>query len=83
MKVQQQKLNILLILHNQEKDLCYVYTIIEATFSFSKHYEIKNYTLCLGNISKDCTVNKMKKAGLKGNVNFFSVDFNPFDTKDI
>ena len=25
----------------------------------------------------------MKKTGLKGNVNFFSVDFNPIDTNDI
>ena len=25
----------------------------------------------------------MKKTGLKGSVNFFSVDFNPIDTNDI
>ena len=25
----------------------------------------------------------MKKAGLKGSVRFFSVDFNPIDTNDI
>ena len=31
--------------------------------------EIKDYTLCLGNISKDCKI--------------FSVDFNPIDTNDI
>ena len=47
---------------------------------------MKDYALCLGNISKDLTVNnlkKKKKTGLKGVVNFFSVDFNPIDTNDI
>ena len=38
---------------------------------------------CLGNVSKDFTVNNMKKAGLKGVVKYFSVDFNPIDTIDI
>ena len=45
--------------------------------------EIKDYTLCLGNISKYFTINKMKKTGLKGSVKFFSVDFNPIGTNDI
>ena len=48
----------------------------------AKSSEIKNYALCLGNISKDFTIN-MKKTGLKGSVKFFSVDFNPIDTNDI
>ena len=26
--------------------------------------------MCLGNVSKDCTIDNMKKAGLKGNVIF-------------
>ena len=38
---------------------------------------------CLGNVSKDFTVNNMKKAGLKGVVKYFSVDFNTIDTIDI
>ena len=42
-----------------------------------------NDTLCLGNISKDFTINNMTKTGLKGVVKFFSVDFNPIDTNDI
>ena len=37
--------------------------------------EIKDYALCLANISKDFTINNMKKTGLKGIVNFFSFDF--------
>ena len=45
----------------------------------AKDSEIKDYALSLGNISKELTINNMKKTGLKGNVNFFSVDFNPID----
>ena len=39
---------------------------------------------CLGNISKDFTINNMKrKTGLNGVVKFFYVDFNPIDTNDV
>ena len=48
-----------------------------------KNLETKDYALCLGNISKDSTVNNMKKAGLEGAIIFFSVDFNPIDSNDI
>ena len=51
--------------------------------------EIKDYTLCLGNISKDFTINNMKKkkkkkkkTGLKGVVNVFS-DYIDTDRIDI
>ena len=54
---------------------------MEATVSFlsmlkiyqfkAKDSEIKDYAFCLGNISKDFTINNMKKTGLKGRVNFF------------
>ena len=37
----------------------------------SKICEVKDYSLCLGNISKDFTINNMEKTGLKGVVNFF------------
>ena len=33
--------------------------------------EIKNFTLCLGNIFKNVTVNNMKRTELKGSVKFF------------
>ena len=33
--------------------------------------EIKDYALCLGNISKDFTIHNMSKTGLKGNVKYF------------
>ena len=50
----QQKQNILLILHNQEKDLYQVYTLIEATVSYLlmlksisiQSKELRNERLC-------------------------------------
>ena len=49
----------------------------------AKDSEIKDYSLCLGNISKGFTVNNMKKPGLKGVVKFFSIVFNPIDINNI
>ena len=37
----------------------------------AKDSEIKDYTLCLANISKDFAGNNMKNTKLKGVVNFF------------
>ena len=37
----------------------------------AKVSEIKDYILRLGNISKDFTINNMKKIGLKGSLHFF------------
>ena len=49
----------------------------------AKDSEIKDYTLCLGNISKDFTINNMKKkTRLKGSIKFFLLDFNPTDTNN-
>ena len=44
---------------------------------------IKPYTLWLSNISKDFTIDNMKKSGLKGYVHAFFVDYNISDTNDI
>ena len=49
----------------------------------AKDYEIKDYALCLGNMSKDFTINNMKKNRSKGNCKIFCVAFNPIDTNDI
>ena len=50
----------------------------------ANNLEIKDYAQCLGNISKDFTINNLrKKPELKGVVRFFSVDFNPIDTNNI
>ena len=42
-----------------------------------KNSEIKDYALCLGNISKDFAINNSKKLGLKQVIKIFTVDFNP------
>ena len=47
-----------------------------------KDSKIKPYPLCLGNISKDFTVSNMKKTGLKGSVQVFSLVY-ASDTNDI
>ena len=48
-----------------------------------KDSEISAYPLGLGDISKDWSVNNMKKAGLKGYVYDFSVDYNVIVISDI
>ena len=65
-----------------------VSTIIEATVSCflmlqkyinssQKNSEKKDYALYLGNISKDFTIDNVKKTGLGRVVNYFLVNFNP------
>ena len=49
----------------------------------AKNSKIKDYALCLCNVSKDLTINNMKNTGLKGVVKFFSVDFHPIVTNNI
>ena len=48
-----------------------------------KDLEIKLYSLCLGNISKDFTLHNLKITVLKGSIKVFSVDYNATDTNDI
>ena len=45
--------------------------------------EIEDYATGLGNISKDFTIDIMKKTSLKGVVKFLHVNFNPTDTNNI
>ena len=49
----------------------------------AKDSEISAYLLCLGNISKDWSVDNMKKTGLKGYVYDFSVDYDAIAVSDI
>ena len=49
----------------------------------AKDSEITPYELCLGNISKDWSVENMKKSRLKGYVYDFSVDYDSIDVDDI
>ena len=46
-----------------------IFLFVNATkvYQFkAKNSEIKDYALCLGNVSKDFTINNMKKTELKG-----------------
>ena len=49
----------------------------------AKDFEIVATPLCLGNISKDCSEDKMKKAGFTGYIYDFSVDYDMIDVDDI
>ena len=49
----------------------------------AKDSEIKDYTLCLGNISKEFAINNIKKNSIKRKCEIFSFNFNPIDTNDI
>ena len=49
----------------------------------AKDSEIVATQLCLGNISKDWSVDNMKKTGLNGYVYDFSVDYNDTAADDI
>ena len=49
----------------------------------AKDSEIVPSPLCLGNISKDWSINNLKKTGFTGYVYDFSVDYNVSDIDDI
>ena len=49
----------------------------------AKDSEIVLSPLCLGNVSKDWSINDMKKTGFNGYVYDFSVDYNVTDVDDI
>ena len=79
--IQSVKRFVLSLHYNGSNSFLFVNAKKVYQFKVKKKSEIK--ALCLGNISKDFTINNLKKAGLKGVVQFFSVDFNPIDTNDI
>ena len=49
----------------------------------AKDSEIVATPLCLGNISKDCSADNIKKTGLNGHVYDFSVDYDAIAVDDI
>ena len=49
----------------------------------AKDSEIIPYSLCLGNILKDCANDNMKKTGFNGYVYDFSTDYQAIATSDI
>ena len=67
----------MLSLHYNGSNSFYLLTLQNYINSKQKT-QIKQYTLCLCNISRDLIVN-MKKNGLK----VFSADYNAIDTNDI
>ena len=62
---------------------CYQLNVKEIYKFKAKGSEIVAITLCLGNISKDWSVDNMKKTGLNGYVHDFSVDYDVTDVDDI
>ena len=56
---------------------------VEIYKSNTKHFEKNAAPLCLGNISKDFSVDNMKKSGLCGYVYDFLVDYDSINADDI
>ena len=72
-----------LSLHNNEaKNYLFVNGAEIHKFK-AKDSEIVEIPLCLGNISKDFSVDNLKKPGLNGCVYDFSVDYDPTAVNDI
>ena len=77
------KNNICLSLHYNEAN-SYLFVNGKETVKFkAKYSEIAASPLCLGNISKDWSVDNMKKTGFTGYVYDFSVDYDSTDVDDI
>ena len=57
--------------------------MVQKLLSLKQDSEIVASPLCLGNISKDFSVDNMKKTGLNGYVYDFSVDYNAIVVADI
>ena len=63
---------------------CYLFDDGTEIYKFKPKYsEIVASPLCLGNISKDLSVNNIKKTGFNGYVYDFSVDSDSTDVDDI
>ena len=72
-----------LSLHYNE-DNSYLFVNGKEIIKFkAKDFEIVAYPLCLGNISKDFSVDNMKNAGLNGCVYDFSVEYDAIAVDDI
>ena len=54
----------------------------EIVKSKAKNSEIEAIPLCLGNISKNCSTDNMKKTGLNGYVYEFNVDYSDYNVVD-
>ena len=74
---QPEKRFVLSLHYNGSNSFLFVTTTKVYHFN-AKNSEIKNYALCLGNVSKDFTINNIKNR-IKRSCKIFFVDFNPID----
>ena len=65
---------VLSLHYNESNSFLFVNAIIVCEFK-ANNSEIKDYALCLGNVSKDFAINNMKKTGLKG-LTIFKISIN-------
>ena len=72
-----------LILHYNGDNSYLFVNVTEISKFKAKDSEIVPYALCLGNISKDFSVDNMKNPGLYGQFNEFSIDYDAIDDKII
>ena len=73
-----------LSLHYNEASSSYLFVNGVEIIKFkAKYYNIITNPLCLGNVSKDWSVDNMKDTGLNGYVYDFSVDYDATDVDDI
>ena len=85
------KRNIIFLRNKKILKLCFRWHILrsyrllaEVTFKFkAKDSQIVAIPLCLGNISKNFSVDNMKKTGFYGYVYDFSVDYDAIAVNDI
>ena len=72
-----------LILHYNESNRSLFVNATKVYQFKANDSEIKDCALCLGNISKNFTINNLSKTRLKRIARFFPVGFNPVDTDNI
>ena len=60
-----------------------IYLLLEIVKFKAKDSEILATPLCLGNVSKEFSVDNIKKTGLYGYVDDFSVDYDAIAVDDI
>ena len=88
-----QKKFIQLILQKKNKKFClslhynkensYFLLMVQKFINLNQKILKFSHSLCLGNISKDWSVDNMKKTGLNGYVYDFSVDYDAIAVDDI
>ena len=72
-----------LSLHYNKENSCLFFNGTEIHKYKSKDSQVLTHSLCLGNTSKDWSVNNMKKTGLNGYVYDFRVDYDAIALDDI